>query len=145
MRLSTSIKKKQMTTYTRRHPRHAEVDPNNPQAWGRSDRDGKVGNLANMRFQHEWRGPRVVNTKMLIHKDELDVVQRQLGLPAPVGYDGLPKANARIENYAIDEYPVSTRVTMDGSVRVISSGPSPYPTYRIVSVEGGAPDSWNGP
>ncbi len=95
----------------RKHPRRAAVDPTNPAGWGSSDRDGMVGNLKNMVFQHEWRGPRIINTRILIHEDELDEPQRQLGSPALLGPDPVPLKNARIENYAIDEYPVSTRYT----------------------------------
>ena len=128
----------------RRHPRRAQVDPNHPQAWGSSDRDGMVGNLANLRWQFEYRGSRLINTRILVHEDELDIPQRQLGAPAILGPDPVPVANARPENYAIDEYPVSTRVTISGKVRAIVPL-APYPRNLIVLVQGGAPDLWNGP
>ena len=128
----------------RRHPRRAKVDPMHPQAWARSDRDGMLGNLANMRFQWEYRGPRIINTRILVHEDELDVPQRQLGPPALLGPDPVPLANARPEQYGIDEYPVSTRVTISGKVRAIVPL-APYPRNLIVLVQGGVPDKWNGP
>ena len=86
----------------RRHPRRAPVDPRNPRAWGTSDRNGMVGTHAKMRFQHEWAGTDIINTRVLVHPDELDVPQRQLGtiiLPP----DPMPIPNARPENYSIDE------------------------------------------
>jgi len=78
-----------------------------------------VGNLANMQWQHDWAGPRIINKKILVHEDELDLPQRQLGSPALLGPDPPPLINARPEQYAIDEYPVSTRYTMDGRIRVV--------------------------
>ena len=55
-----------------------------------------------MVFQHEWAGTGLINTRILVSPDELDVPQRQLGaviLPP----DPPPIMNARPENYAIDE------------------------------------------
>ena len=117
----------------RKHPRRARVDPTDPAAWATSDRDGMVGNLRNMKFQHDWRGPRIINTKILVHEDELDIPQRQLGSPALLGPDPVPVSNARPEQYNIDEYPVSTRYTLDGRVRVVVST-STYPVDLIVTL-----------
>lgn len=111
-----------------------------PQAWGSSDRNGMVGNLANMRWQFDWRGPRLINTRILVHEDELDVPQRQLGPPPILGPDPVPVSNARPENYAIDEYPVSTRITMSGRVRGIMQHHGGSPVNLIVTVPGGVVD-----
>ena len=124
----------------RRHPRRAAVDPFHPQGWGSSDRNGMVGNLANMRWQYEWRGPRLMNTKVLVHEDELDEPQRQLGSPALLGPDPLPLMNARPEQYAIDEYPVSTRYTMDGRIRVVMQYHGGSNVNLITTVQGGVLD-----
>lgn len=130
----------------RKNPRRAQVDPTNPAGWGSSDRNGMIGNLKNMRWQHEWRGPRIVNTRVLVHEDELDEPQRQLGTPALLGPDPVPLINARVENYAIDEYPVSTRTTMQGNVRVIMQLHGASPTNLIATVQGGVTDgNWDGP
>lgn len=135
----------------RRHPRRAEVNPMNPAGWGTSDRNGHVGNLKNMRFQHDWRGPRIVNTRILVHEDELDEPQRQLGSPALLGPDPVPLANARPENYAIDEYPVSTRIPMGvtppgGSIRVVMQLHGGSHSNLIATVAGGVTDgNWTGP
>lgn len=132
----------------RRHPRRAQVDPTHPMAWGSSDRDGMIGNLANMRWQYEFRGPRIVNTRILVHEDEIDIPQRQLGSPALLGPDPVPVANARPESYSIDEYPVSTRIPMGitppgGSIRVIMQHHGGSPINLIATVQGGVIDGDN--
>lgn len=90
-----------------------------------------------MRWQFEWAGQQLINKRILVYEDMLDDPQRQLGtliLPQ----DPVPILNARPEQYDIDEQPVSTRVTMDGRIRVIQQG-NPYPVERIVSVRGNLP------
>ena len=135
----------------RKNPRRAQVDPTAPQGWATSDRNGHIGNLAKMKFQHAWRGPRVVNTRILVHEDELDELQRQLGPPALLGPDPVPLANVRPENYAIDEYPVSTRIPMgttlpQGAVRIIMQAHGVSPINLIATVQGGVTDgNWTGP
>src|SRR5260370_22553299 len=84
----------------RRHPRRARVDPTNPQAWATDDRTGFVGNHRDLKWQFEWRGNRLENTRILVF--EPDEPQRQLGViilpPDPPSI-----INARPEQYAIDE------------------------------------------
>lgn len=117
----------------RPHPRRARTDPSAPAAWGTDDRSGFVGNQADLCWQMEWAGTGLINTRILVFPDELDIPQRQLGtLVLPP--DPLPIMNARPEQYAIDEQPVSTRYTLDGRVRVTKY--RPYPQERIVSVAG---------
>ena len=118
----------------RRHPRRAEVNPNHPQGWASSDRNGHVGNLAKMKWQHDWQGAKIINKRILVHEDELDIPQRQLGVLI-IPPDPLPLMNARPESYATDEYPVSTRYTMDGRVRIVTAPQVPI-SNRIVSVPG---------
>lgn len=130
----------------RKLPRRAQVDPTSPAGWGSSDRNGMIGNLKDMRYQHDWRGPRIVNTRVLMHEDELDEPQRQLGSPALLGPDPVPLANARPEQYNVDEYPVSTRTTMQGNVRVIMQHHGVSPINLITTVQGGVTDgNWDGP
>lgn len=135
----------------RKHPKRAQVDPSYPQAWATSDRNGAVGNLANMRWNYDWRGPRIVNTRILVHEDELDIPQRQLGPPALLGPDPVPVSNARPESYAIDEYPVSTRIPMGpavpgGAIRAIMQKHGASPINLIATVQGGVTDgNWTGP
>ena len=78
-----------------------------------------IGQHDQMRWQHEWHGNKIVNLRVLVHADELDEPQRQLGnlyIPA----DPPPIRNARPENYTIDE--TTDRVTMGGVVRTTMSG-----------------------
>jgi hypothetical protein len=120
----------------RRHPRRARVNPSSPRAWTTSDKNGMISNHENMVWQHDWRGNKIINLKLLVSADELDKPQRQLGtliLPP----DPPPIMNARPEQYDIDEVPVSTRMTMDKRIRVIAY--TPYPIERIVSVNGNLP------
>lgn len=97
-----------------------------------------------MRWQFEWRGNRVINTRVLVHEDELDVPQRQLGTLV-IPPDPLPLINARVENYSLDEQPVSTRYTIGpngqaASIRVITQSPGqPYYSNRIVTTPGNIP------
>lgn len=109
----------------RRHPRRAPVNPGNPKAWGTSDRNGMVGTHARMQFQHQWAGFSLVNTRVLVHPDELDKPQRQLGafvLPP----DPMPIANARPENYYIDELyaQISTTYTIPSVGYIIDASSS---------------------
>lgn len=123
----------------RRHPRRAETDPSAPEAWATDDRSGFVGNHRDLRWQYEWAGLKLVNKRILVFEDELDQPQRQLGtiiLPP----DPLPIDNARPENYAIDEEPVSVRYTMDGRIRVIMAVGVSHPLERIISVPGNLAD-----
>ena len=120
----------------RKHPRRAQVDPSYPQGWATSDRNGAVGNLVNMRWQHEWAGSKLINRKILVHEDELDIPQRQLGAPALLGPDPPPLFNARPEQYSIDEYPVSTRTTMDGRIRVVMQYHGGSNVNLVVTVQG---------
>ena len=119
----------------RPHPRRASTDPSSPSSWATDDRSGFIGNHKNLRWQYEWAGLKLVNKRILVFDDTYDEPQRQLGtiiLPP----DPLPVMNARPENYAIDEEPVSARYTMDGRVRTIMAPGETYPLERIISVPG---------
>ena len=72
-----------------------------------------VSNHEDMAFQWDWAGTSLVNKRILVSRDELDVPQRQLGaviLPP----DPPPIMNARPENYAIDEESSQPYTTEDG-------------------------------
>lgn len=135
----------------RKNPKRAEVDATHPQGWATSDRNGHIGNLAKMKWQHDWRGSRIVNTRILVHEDELDEPQRQLGPPALLGPDPIPLANVRPESIAIDEVPVSVRIPMGtafpGVARAIMQkhGASPINLIVTVSPSGVTDGNWTGP
>lgn len=95
-----------------------------------------------MSWQFEWAGTRLTNLRILVCDMCLDEPQRQLGtvlLPP----DPMPVMNARPEQYAMDEQPVSVRTTVDGSIRIISGVAqgqgAAWVIERIVSVPGNLP------
>lgn len=94
-----------------------------------------VGNHQNLRWQFQWRGSQLVNTRVLVWEDEYDEPQRQLGTVI-MPPDPPPIMNARPEQYDIDENPVSTRYTVDGRIRVVFGAGSAWVIERIVSVQG---------
>ncbi len=55
-----------------------------------------------MAYQREWRGNKIVALNILVHPDELDTPNRQLG-SLMLSPDPPPKRNARPESYTIDE------------------------------------------
>lgn len=123
----------------RPHPRRARTSTSSPRAWATSDRSGFIGNHEDMRWQYQWRGKSLVNTKELVYPDELDEPQRQLGVLI-IPPDPPSIRNARPEQYFIDEQPVSTRHTTAGSVRILAGtapgdGAAPV-IQRIVAVQG---------
>lgn len=121
----------------RPHPRRARTDTSAPEGWATDDRSGFIGNHRDLVYQVEWAGTKLINKRLLVYQDMWDQPNRQLGtliLPP----DPVPIMNARPEQYAIDERPVSTRYTMDGRIRVTMY--APYPQERIASVGGNIAD-----
>lgn len=123
----------------RPHPRGAETNPSFPRAWATCQRCGFIVNHYKLSWQFQWAGTRLTNLRVLVCDTCLDVPQRQLGtvlLPP----DPMPIMNARPEQYAMDEQPVSVRTTVDGSIRVISGVAqgqgAAWVIERIVSVPG---------
>lgn len=86
----------------RPHPRRARTNATAPEAWGTCDRSGFVAQQRDLRFQYQWQGTQLINTRVLVAPDQLDIPQRQLGTiilpPDPVSIQ-----NARPEAYPIDE------------------------------------------
>ena len=86
----------------RPHPRRARTNATAPEAWATSDRSGFVGNHPNLKWQYQWSGTQLINTRILVYEDELDIPNRQLGTiilpPDPVSIN-----QARPEPYPIDE------------------------------------------
>ena len=65
-------------------------------------RCGFVGNLIDFKWQFQWRGLKLMNTGTLVCDDCLDLPQRQLGTII-LSPDPMPLANARPEQYPLDE------------------------------------------
>src|SRR5258708_3461378 len=99
----------------RKHPRRIWVNPHDPQPWGTSDQNGMIGPQPKMVYQREWKGDRIVALNALVHPDEKDIPNRQLG-SLMLASDPPPKRNARPENYTIDE--ASYLSTEDGSALI---------------------------
>lgn len=113
----------------RRHPKRAEVDPSSPRAWATSDRNGMINNHDKMQWQWDWAGTSLINKRILVSPDELDVPQEQLRtIILPI--DPPPIINARPEPYFIDEETQrresdgTIRYQMDGTIRILSNSQS---------------------
>jgi hypothetical protein len=85
-----------------------------------------IGNHADMAWQYEWSGFKLVNKQILVHPDELDIPNRQLGsVIIPADPPGI--FNARPEQYYIDEQTFrieengTQRYQMDGTPRLLSN------------------------
>lgn len=119
----------------RPHPRGASTSPSSPRAWATCSRCGFVVNHYKLNWQHEWTGTRLTNLRILVCDACLDDPQRQLGTIV-IPPDPMPILNARPEQYALDEQPVSVRVTVNGDIRVVFGRGSAWVIERIVSVPG---------
>lgn len=93
-----------------------------------------IGNHEDLVWQHEWAGLKLINKKLLVFPDEYDTPNRQLGsiiLPP----DPPPIMNARVEQYTIDEYPVSL-LTAENGVTLMLDGNYPHPVELMLDVQG---------
>ncbi len=91
-----------------------------------------IGNHDNMVWQHDWRGTSLVNLRILVHPDELDEPQRQLGtiiLPP----DPPSIMNARPEGYAIDEVSSENYTAENGVDEYVTEDSAVIATYYISS------------
>ena len=103
-------------------PKLAEVDPENPQAWGTCARCNFVTNLHKMVWQYDFRGtPSPINTRILTcgRQTCLDVPNPQMS-PLILSPDPEPIFNARPYPYALEES--SYLITQDGSVITTEGG-----------------------
>lgn len=102
----------------------ARVDANAPSAFARCDRCGFWYNHKSLKFQFDYRGPRLTNLRFLVCEKCYDKPQAQLK-PILLTQDPMPVINARPEdfNYVNNTYRVTmngdTRVTQDGKERVV--------------------------
>lgn len=97
----------------------AQVDANNPSAFARCDRCGFWYNHKKLRFQFDYRGPRLANLRILVCNPCYDKPQAQLK-PIVLTADPIPVINARPED--MDYVNTDYRVTSDGATRVTSGG-----------------------
>jgi hypothetical protein len=81
-----------------------------------------ISNHYKLRWQWDWVGAELINKRILVSEDELDIPQRQLGV-IELPPDPLPIINARPEQYYIDEQ--TFRVQMNGVQRYLMDGVTP--------------------
>lgn len=94
---------------------HAVVNPNNPEAFAVCDRCGHWYPHAQLSWQHEYAGPKLVNLRLLVCPRCLDKPAeflRSIILPP----DPLPVKNPRPEFFSADE----------------GAPPANIPVYRLV-------------
>lgn len=97
----------------------AEVNPNNPSAFGVCDRCGIWHSLRALSWQMQWSGVKLQNLRLLVCDRCLDVPQAQLKArilqPDPVAI-----RNPRPELFSVDE--TTYIVTNDGKHLVTNNG-----------------------
>lgn len=78
----------------------ARVDPQHPEAFGVCDRCGFWHNLANLHYQHEWRGQRLMNIRLRVCPRCMDV---PFIFNKPIVYppDPVPIRDPRPQNFTI--------------------------------------------
>ena len=80
----------------------ARTSPSNPQAFAVCDRCGMWYNRVNLRWQFDWRGATIQNTRVLVCDPCYDTPQAQLrAIVVPA--DPVPIIQPRIEPFAADE------------------------------------------
>lgn len=102
------------------HPKNAEVDPDNPKAWGSCDRCGMIWQLDQLTWQYAYQGSSFpINTNFLVCPKHLDPLNPQ-DMPYVLPPDPPPVYNARPEPYLLDE--ASYLTTQDGSILTTQDG-----------------------
>jgi hypothetical protein len=77
------------------------IDPDAPIGASVCMRCGNLWNRTQLTYQHDWQGPRINNTRILVCpdcKDEYSNAKRTIVLPP----DPLPVYNVRVEPFAIN-------------------------------------------
>jgi hypothetical protein len=116
----------------RPHPRRARVDPSNLVAWATCDGCGFEVSHDLLRWQYEYAGPGLINTRVLrcpLCINKPNPTLRTIVLPP----DPDPLLNARPEPYAIDESPITRLTAGRRAVRVILQPPRPRGAIRIIN------------
>lgn len=80
---------------------HAVVDSQNPEAGGMCDRCGERYPLRSLRWQYEYQGAGLINTRFLVCEVCLDIPNPQLLSPR-LPPDPLPVENPRPEPYSLE-------------------------------------------
>jgi hypothetical protein len=89
------------------HTGRAQVDARSPRAHAICDRCGFRFNHNQLRWQHDWRGPRMQNLRVLVCQSCYDAPQQSGQRTILLPPDPVPIMNARTENYVADSNPLS--------------------------------------
>jgi hypothetical protein len=134
----------------------AQVNINNPRAFARCDRCGFIYNHSDLRWQYDYRGPRLANLRILVCQPCYDKPQAQLK-PILITQDPIPILNARPEDYVYAN--TNKRTTSNQSLTptsVSGNGTNATFTFNIdssvaavavgstVVIQGMVPTSYNG-
>ena len=106
----------------------ARTNARNPQAHAICDRCGFRYNMVSLKWQFDWRGSQLTNTRILVCNDCLDTPQEQqrtITIPA----DPQPILNARPENFQDAES--STRLLAGHTTDPATGLPVPNANYRV--------------
>ena len=106
----------------------ARVSARNPQAFGICDRCGFLYNHDRLKWQFDWRGASLMNTRVLVCDNCLDVPQTQLrAIVVPA--DPTPIQNPRVQDYVTAE--TDYRITQGNTVDPVTNIPVPGGDTRI--------------
>lgn len=86
---------------------HASIDPTQPAAKAVCDRCGFLYSHRDLRWQSDWRGPRLQNLRLLVCQSCLDTPQMNGQRTILIPPDPIPIQNARPEMYVSDDNPMS--------------------------------------
>lgn len=103
-------------------PKLAEVDSDNPEAWGTCDKCGFITQLSKMVWQYDYRGSSIPQNTFILTCGRptcLDLLNPQ-DAPFILPPDPLPIFNARPEPYVVDE--TNWLTTDDGSILATEDG-----------------------
>ena len=112
----------------RPHGRRAQVDPENPRAFGVCQRCGFWVNHIDLQWQWDYRGNSLANLRLLVCDTCLDEPNPQLK-PRIIGPDPLPIINARPETFFIDE--TDFRTTQGNTIDPDTGIPVPGGDTRV--------------
>lgn len=85
----------------------AEISPTRPRARGVCDRCGFIYNHDQLRWEYDWRGPRLQNLRILVCEPCRDTPQQNGQRTILIPPDPVPIQNARPEYYVGDNNPLS--------------------------------------
>jgi len=108
---------------------HAITNPRMPRAFGVCDRCSRWFNLVRLRYQHEWQGTKIINTRKRVCADCMDRLQPQLKarLMPP---DPVPVYDPRPENFTGSRFDPSPR-----SGNPLATEQQPWPPKQPISTE----------